>query len=56
MNVALSTALSGISSANERLRASAANIANLAATNQSRPSAEPTNVDKGPQRGALEIS
>ena len=50
MNVALSTALSGISSANERLRASAANIANLAATNQSRPSTEPTNVDKVPQR------
>ena len=50
MTVALSTALSGISAANERLRASAANIANLAASNQSRPSAEPTNVDKVPQR------
>jgi len=50
MNVALSTALSGISSANERLRASAANIANLAASNQGRPSAEPTNVDKVPER------
>lgn len=50
MNVPLSTALSGISAANERLRASAANIANLATSNQSRPSAEPTNVDKQPQR------
>jgi flagellar basal body rod protein FlgC len=50
MNVALSTALSGISSANERLRASASNIANLAASNQSRPSVEPTNVDKAPER------
>lgn len=50
MNVALSSALTGISSANERLRASSANIANLAASNQSRPSAEPTNVDKVAQR------
>ena len=50
MNVPLSTALSGISSANERLRASAANIANLASSNQARPSAEPTNVDKVPER------
>jgi flagellar basal body rod protein FlgC len=50
MNVALSTALSGISSANERLRASASNIANLASSNQSRPSVEPTNVDKAPER------
>ncbi len=50
MNVPLSTALSGISSANERLRASAANLANLAAGNQSRPSTAPTNVDKAPQR------
>lgn len=50
MNVPLSTALSGISAANERLRASAANIANLAASNQSRPSVEPTNVDKAPER------
>jgi hypothetical protein len=50
MNVPLSTALSSISSANERLRASAANIANLATSNQARPSAEPTNVDKVPDR------
>jgi flagellar basal body rod protein FlgC len=50
MTVALSTALSGISSANERLRASAANIANLASSSQSRPSVEPTNVDKAPER------
>ena len=50
MNVPLSTALSGISAANERLRASAANIANLAASNQNRPSTEPTNVDKAPER------
>jgi flagellar basal body rod protein FlgC len=50
MTVALSTALSGISAANERLRASAANIANLAASNQGRPSVEPTNVDKAPER------
>lgn len=50
MNVALSTALSGISAATERLRASASNIANLAASNQSRPSVEPTNVDKAPAR------
>jgi flagellar basal body rod protein FlgC len=50
MNVTLSTALTGISSANERLRASASNIANLAAGNQSRPSVEPTNVDKAPAR------
>lgn len=50
MNVPLSTALSGISAANERLRASAANIANLAASNQNRPSAEPTNVDRAPAR------
>ncbi|MFG6439658.1 flagellar basal body rod protein [Roseateles sp. LKC17W] len=50
MNVPLSTALSGISSANERLRASAANIANLASSNQSRPGVEPTNVDKAPER------
>lgn len=50
MNVPLSTALSGISAANERLRASAANIANLAASNQSRPGVEPTNVDKVPER------
>ena len=50
MTVALSTALSGISSANERLRASAANVANLASSNQSRPSVEPTNVDKAPER------
>ena len=50
MNVAISSALTGISSANERLRASSANIANLAASNQSRPSVEPTNVDKAPQR------
>lgn len=47
---ALSSALSGISSANERLRASSANIANLASTNQGRSSAEPTNVDKVPER------
>ena len=50
MNVALSTALSGISAANERLRASASNIANLATSNQSRASVEPTNVDKVPER------
>lgn len=50
MNVALSTALSGISAANERLRASASNIANLATSNQSRPSVEPTNADKAPER------
>jgi len=50
MNVPLSTALSGISAANERLRASASNIANLAASNQARPSAELTNVDKVPER------
>lgn len=50
MTVALSTALSGMSSANERLRASASNIANLAASNQARPSVEPTNVDKAPER------
>lgn len=50
MNVTLSTAMSGISAANERLRASAANIANLAAGNQARPSAEPTNVDRVPER------
>ncbi|NCT83849.1 MAG: flagellar basal body rod protein [Comamonadaceae bacterium] len=50
MNVALSTAMSGISAAEERLRASASNIANLAAGNQSRPSAEPNNVDKRPER------
>jgi flagellar basal body rod protein FlgC len=50
MNVALSSALTGISSANERLRASSANIANLAASNQSRPNDEPTNVDKVPER------
>lgn len=50
MNVNLSTPLTGISAANERLRASAANIANLAATNQTRASAEPTNLDKVPER------
>lgn len=50
MNVPLSTALSGISSANERLRASASNVANLAASNQARAAVEPTNVDKAPQR------
>jgi len=50
MNVNLSTPLTGISAANERLRASAANIANLAASNQARESAEPTNVDKVPER------
>ncbi|RZJ00353.1 MAG: flagellar hook protein FlgE [Rubrivivax sp.] len=50
MNFSLSTALSGISSANERLRASAANIANLASSNQARPSVEPNNVDKVPER------
>ncbi|PZP31284.1 MAG: flagellar basal body rod protein [Roseateles depolymerans] len=50
MSVNLSTPLSGISAANERLRASAANIANLAAANQTRSTAEPTNVDKVPQR------
>ena len=50
MNVALSTAMTGISAANERLRASAANIASMSATNQSRESAEPTNVDKVPAR------
>jgi flagellar basal body rod protein FlgC len=44
-----STALSGISAANERLRASAANIANLAASNQGRSSAEPKSVDKRPE-------
>jgi flagellar basal body rod protein FlgC len=50
MNVTLSTAMSGISSANERLRASAANVANLAASNQARAGVEPTNVDKSPAR------
>ncbi|MFG6466555.1 flagellar basal body rod protein [Roseateles sp. BYS87W] len=50
MNVPLSTALSGISAANERLRASSANIANLAASNQTRASVEPTNTDKVPER------
>ena len=50
MNVAISTALSGISAANERLRASASNIANMSASNQSRESVEPTNVDKVPER------
>ncbi|RZL35927.1 MAG: flagellar basal body rod protein [Rubrivivax sp.] len=50
MNVPLSTALSGISAANERLRASASNIANLAASNQARPSTELANVDKVPER------
>lgn len=46
---AISSALSGISAANERLRASSANIANLAATNQARSSAEPKSVDKRPE-------
>ncbi len=50
MNVPLSTALNGISSANERLRAAASNIANLATSNQYRASTEPTNVDKVPAR------
>jgi flagellar basal body rod protein FlgC len=50
MNVALSTAMTGISAANERLRASAANIASMSATNQSRETVEPTNVDKVPAR------
>ncbi|MCY4757060.1 flagellar basal body rod protein [Pelomonas aquatica] len=50
MNVPLSSALSGISAANERLRASAANIANLAAGNLDRPSVEPNQVDKVPGR------
>ena len=50
MNVAISTALSGISAANERLRASASNIATMAASSQSRESVEPTNVDKVPAR------
>ncbi len=50
MNVALSSALTGISAANERLRASSANIANLAASNQGRAGTEPTNVDKAPER------
>lgn len=50
MNVALSSVLSGISSANERLRASAANVANLAAAYESRAGVEPTNVDVAPQR------
>lgn len=50
MNVTMSTALSGISAANERLRASASNVANLATSNQARPSVEPTNVDKAPAR------
>ena len=50
MNVAMSTALSGISAANERLRASASNIANLATSNQARPGVELTNVDKVPDR------
>lgn len=50
MNVTLSTSLSGISAANERLRASAANIANLAAANQARSTPEPASVDKQPQR------
>lgn len=50
MNVAVSTALSGISAANERLRASASNIANLASSNQARAGVEPTNVDKQPAR------
>ncbi len=49
-SVPLSTTLSGISAANERLRASAANIANLAASNQGRASIEPNNVDKVPER------
>jgi flagellar basal body rod protein FlgC len=46
---AISSALSGISAANERLRASAANIANLASASQSKPSAEPKGVDKRPE-------
>jgi flagellar basal body rod protein FlgC len=50
MNVALSTAMSGISAANERLRASASNIANMSASNQARESVEPTNVDRVPER------
>lgn len=50
MNVALSSALSGISAANERLRASATNIANLASSNLTRPSVEPKGVDRVPTR------
>ncbi|MFT7723865.1 MAG: hypothetical protein QM788_13720 [Roseateles sp.] len=53
MNVPLSTALSGISSASERLRASAASIAHLAAGGSAataRRGAEPTTVDKLPER------
>jgi flagellar basal body rod protein FlgC len=49
MNVPLTTALSGLSAANERLRASASNIANLASSSLARPSSEPRSVDKRPE-------
>ena len=48
MNVPLSTALSGISAANERLRASAANVANLAAGAQGRVTPAPTAAEREP--------
>ena len=48
MTVDLSTALSGISAANERLRASASNIAGLADANQKRSQ---VNLSTGPTGG-----
>ncbi len=49
MNIDLSTPLAGISAANERLRASASAIANLATSNLGRASSEPKSVDKRPE-------
>lgn len=53
MSTAISTALSGMSAANERLRASASTIANLAASNVGRASTEPQGANKRPD---LEIN
>jgi flagellar basal body rod protein FlgC len=50
MNVPLSTAMTGLSAANERLRASAANVANLAASNQARVGPEPQSLELPPER------
>ncbi len=47
MTADLSTALSGISAANERLRASASNIANLADANQKRAQVNLSSVAGG---------
>jgi flagellar hook protein FlgE len=53
MSIGLSTALSGISVANERLRASAGNIANMQTTDFRRQEVQTQTLESGGVKGQL---